>query len=115
MKYSEIKSDYIRGRIAKTAWDDRQYVDDLIRLLRFVTEEPTTASSARLHSVLRQKYPKDWLALCREHSEERYQYELDLCRKAREASETAKAREKSEREAEEAQSREGWEEAGGRP
>lgn len=115
MKYSEIKSDYIRSRIANTAWDDRQYIHSLVNLLQFVTQRPTTASSARLHSVLRQKYPNDWLALCREHSEERYQHELALCKKVREASERAKTRRESERKAEEAQSREEWEKAGGRP
>jgi len=115
MKYSEITSEYIRARIAETAWAGRQYIDDLVRLLRFVTLEITTASTARSRSVLQKEYPDDWLELCREHSEERYRQEIALQNAARQASETAKARLEAEREAEEAQSREDWLNAGGRP
>lgn len=115
MKYSKIKSDYIRNRLAETVWADRRYIDDLIRLLQFVTLKVTTASTARSRSVLQQQYPDDWLELCREHSEDKYQHELAQREAARQFSETATARTEADRKAQEAQSRRDWESAGGQP
>ena len=115
MEYSKITSDYIRSRIAQTSWADREYIDDLVRLARSVTQKPTGALQAWGRDVLERKYPGEWLELCREHSEEKYQQELALRKEVREAEAKRKAEREAEREAEEIQSREDWEKAGGRP
>lgn len=111
MKYTEIKSDYIKGRIAETAWDDRQHIDVLVDLLRFVTQEPTTAASVRLRGTLVERFPADWLALCREHSEELYREQRAL----REETIRARAKLADECEAEIASHKADWLKAGGRP
>ena len=38
MKYLNIKSPFIKGLIKKTNWDNRQYIDDLIDLHRYMHE-----------------------------------------------------------------------------
>lgn len=111
MKYSEIESHHIRGRVSETRWDDRQYIDDLVVLCRFVAQEPTSAVSARLRGTLVERYPDDWLELCREHSDEKYREQLAL----REETTRARARVEAGREAEEAEARAEWLKAGGRP
>ena len=68
MKYLNIKSPFIKGLIKKTNWDNRQYIDDLIDLHRYMHEGIHSWVSASLFSNLTYKYEKEYLELIKEDS-----------------------------------------------
>ena len=39
MKYSNIKSPFIKKQLKKTKWDNRSYIDDLVKLHEYMTME----------------------------------------------------------------------------
>tara|TARA_Y100001933_G_C18678081_1_gene429828 strand:- start:80 stop:439 length:360 start_codon:yes stop_codon:yes gene_type:complete len=63
MKYSNIKSPFIKKQLKKTAWDNRSYIDDLIKLHEYMTDGIKSWLAASLFSELTFKYEKEYLKL----------------------------------------------------
>ena len=66
MKYSNIKSPYIKSHLIKTKWQDRQYIDDLVQLHTYMTKGINSWVEASLFSDLTYRYKKEYLILIRE-------------------------------------------------
>ena len=66
MKYSNIKSPFIKKKLKKTAWDNRSYIDDLIKLYEYMTSGIKSWIAASLFSDLTYKYRKEYLELIKE-------------------------------------------------
>ena len=66
MKYSNIKSPFIKKQLKKTAWDNRSYIDDLIKLYEYMTSGIKSWIAASLFSDLTYKYRKEYLELIKE-------------------------------------------------
>ena len=58
MKYSNIKSPFIKKQLKKTAWDNRSYIDDLIKLHEYMTHGIKSWLAASLFSELTFKYER---------------------------------------------------------
>jgi hypothetical protein len=110
MKYDHIPSEYIRARMAQVAFEDREEVDGLLRLLRWRDQAPTNNAARMGFSALKARYAQGWLALCGEKSA---QLEAEE-RAEMEAREAAKSAQEERRRAEEALDRDAWRRAGGK-
>ena len=109
-KFTEIKSSYIKGKLAKTNWDNRSYIEDLISLREQIINHPNSFLGSLAFSSRKNKYQEEYLELCKEVSHEMYEKEI-----------TRLENEKSEREKDEgnqkikiAELKKDWLEAGGR-
>lgn len=79
--YISIESDYIKRKIRTVSWTNHSYVDDLIKLARFIRKKPR-GFAANMHFVqLKDRCPGDYLELLREHSQEEYERVLEEARK----------------------------------
>jgi hypothetical protein len=82
--YTQIESEYIKHKIRTVSWTNHSYVDDLIKLARFIRKKPH-GFAANMHFVqLKNRYPGDYLELLREHSQEEYERVLEEARKEKE-------------------------------
>jgi len=66
MKYSNIKSTFIKKQLKTTTWDNRSYIDDLIQLHKYMTKGINSWVSASLFSDLTFKYENEYLKLIEE-------------------------------------------------
>ena len=66
MKYSNIKSPFIKKQLKKTTWDNRSYIDDLLKLHEYMTSGIKSWVAASLFSDLTYKYCKEYLELIKE-------------------------------------------------
>ena len=66
MKYSNIKSPYIKKQLKKTIWQDRKYLDDLIQLHKYMIKGINSWISASHFDNLKFKYQKEYLELSKE-------------------------------------------------
>ncbi len=107
--YTEVKSEYIRRKIETVSWTNHSYVDDLIKLSKFIQRRPNGFAANMLFHQLKQRLPGDYLELLKEHSQEMYEQELEKMKREREDLEAQR------REAEESETamKENWLRAGG--
>jgi len=66
MKYSNIKSPFIKKQLQNTTWDNRIYIDDLVKLHRYMTDGIKSWIAASLFSELTYKYRREYLELIKE-------------------------------------------------
>ena len=66
MKYSNIKSPFIKKQLKKTKWDNRSYIDDLVKLHKYMTDGIKSWIAASLFSELTYKYRNEYLELIKE-------------------------------------------------
>tara|TARA_B100001758_G_C18287710_1_gene545217 strand:- start:392 stop:751 length:360 start_codon:yes stop_codon:yes gene_type:complete len=66
MKYSNIKSLFIKTQLKKTNWLDRRYIDDLILLHHFTINGVSNYIAANFFSDLKFKYQREYLKLIQE-------------------------------------------------
>jgi len=66
MKYSNIKSPFIKTQLKKTNWADRRYIDDLIHLHNFMIKGVNSYIAANLFSDLKFRYQEEYLKLIQE-------------------------------------------------
>lgn len=76
MNYTEVTSAFIRSLIKESSWQNRQKVDDLIRLHRFILHPPKSFSGGWAFSHLKSTYPLEFLKLLEEYSPEALELEL---------------------------------------
>ncbi len=108
-RYTTITSPFIKRRLTHTPWSNRQYIDDLIHLHRYIRNQPRQWATALHFSLLRKKYPADYLELLKEESIEWYERVVE---RIAEETKNRKEIEHDRREEEEAL-RDDWYEAGG--
>ena len=63
MKYSKIKSPFIKKKLQNTSWENRKYIDDLIQLHKYMTKGINSWIAATLFSELTFKYEGEYLKL----------------------------------------------------
>ena len=66
MKYSKIKSPFIKKQLQNTTWENRVYIDDLVQLHKYMTVGIKSWLAASLFSDLTYKYRKEYLVLIKE-------------------------------------------------
>ena len=66
MKYSKIKSPYIKKQLQNTIWKNHNYIDDLILLHKYMIKGIHSWISANIFSDLTFKYQKEYLKLIEE-------------------------------------------------
>jgi len=114
-RYSNIDSAYIQDRIGSTAFEDRNLIDDLIRLHGWIRREPATASSARAYAVLRRRHHDAWVTLFREFSAEAYAAWIETNERAERNRQLRLELSEREEEARRQAELEDWLRAGGAP
>jgi hypothetical protein len=75
-KYTSVTSPYIRKEMAETDWEDRNRIDDLIKLQRYITQPPRGYAAGMSFTWAKDRRKREYLELLREHSEEEYEKEL---------------------------------------
>jgi hypothetical protein len=75
-RFTNITSAVIKRRLTHTLRSNRQYIDDLIHLHRYLRNQPRQWTAALLFSLLRKKYPTDYLELLIEESQGLYEKEI---------------------------------------
>ena len=66
MKYSNIKSPFIKKQLQNTSWKNRKYIDDLLLLHKYMTNGIKSWIAASVFSDLTYKYRKEYLELIKE-------------------------------------------------
>lgn len=64
--YEGIQSPYIQEKLKQTSWEDRHYIDDLLRLEQFARKPHNSWASAIIFYNLRRMYQEEWVALLEE-------------------------------------------------
>jgi nucleoside phosphorylase len=91
-KYSSITSPYIKNLMAATPWENREKIDALIQLQRWIVKPPYGFSANAGFRLLKQNYEKEYLELLKEHSQDDYEKELGRMAVEREKEEAARER-----------------------
>ena len=66
MKYSNIKSPFIKKKLQNTSWENRTYIDDLVKLHKYMISGIKSWIAASVFSELTYKYRKEYLELIKE-------------------------------------------------
>lgn len=74
--YTNITSPFIKEKLINTNWSNHSYIDSLILLDKYIRKSPKSYTSSVLFHSLKNKYQKEFLALCKEYSISRYEKEL---------------------------------------
>lgn len=75
MQYREVESQFVKELIKGTSWKNeprRQYIDNLIKLEKFILEGPKDFGSGMYYGALKQKYRSEWETLYKELKPEQY-------------------------------------------
>lgn len=76
MTYTGAKSDLVKNLIRGASWKDktrREYVDDLIRLERYILTGPTGFADALFAAMLKEKYSRETMIIFKELKAEEYE------------------------------------------
>jgi hypothetical protein len=113
--YTDIKSEFIRGKLKKATWKDRDKIDSLIQCERFALGKWTGLAGSYMGNALREgRHPmlkKIYLELNPKGYEKFMQFWKDDAKKEQEEHRRFEQRQKEE----DCQAREEWLKAGGRP
>ena len=111
MEYTSIKSKYLRKKIKLTKWENRDYINDLIRLEQWALHWPK-GFSANLHfHNLKSEYEEEYIAILRELNPERLKVFLAELKLNEKKYKKVKGQFKKEL----AQEKKDWLKAGGKP
>ena len=90
-RYANIRTDFVRERLQRASWAERDGIDDLLEVVAFVARGVHSTVSAWAFSSLRARYPAECEAIRQELDEGRRiteevfdQIEADVARAARE-------------------------------
>jgi len=61
--YSKIRSNYIKTRIKGRGFSQREYIDDLAKLERFILNGVRGFANGMFYHNLKYKYEKEWKAI----------------------------------------------------
>lgn len=119
MALKDIKTQFVKDRMAETSWDDRQYIYDLELLERFVVRGgPKSYNEAMVFRNTRNPHSLEFECIKKEIEDEIYTSpgEFRQLVAKRECEEAAKAKlAEQKRKAEEDEKRRQWLELGGQP
>lgn len=109
----EPKTEYVKGKLRKTRWKDHDYIENLMKLEKFVAsgEKIQNFSHAMAVRNLTSEHSKDYLAILKELNPEGYEKTLKKMREdnARLADVEKEMKEEME------EKRKAWLKAGGKP
>jgi len=75
-EYTSIESLYIKNKIKELSWDKHSYIDNLIRLYKFIKSPPSQWLADMQYAALKSQYKEEYLNLLKEFSLELYEVEL---------------------------------------
>jgi len=111
MAYTIIKSRYVKEKIKKTKWENRDYIDVLLLLEGWIINGARGFAGNLYFHQLKSKYEKEYIAILKELNPERLkEFLAELKLKEKECG-IAKARRKKEL----AKEKKDWIKAGGKP
>ena len=118
MELQTITSTYIIQKIKDTEWKDRQYVNVLLQLERFIKHGANGIAGNQVYFNIRNSYRTEYLALLKEASPERYDEEIRSEKEQKELAAQKKIIAKQKEAIEEAEEKEAykkWIDLGGKP
>ena len=118
MELQTITSAYIIQKIKDTEWKDRQYINILQQLERFIKHGANGIAGNQVYFNIRNSYRTEYLGLLKESSPERYEDELKSEKEQKELAAKKKIIDKQKKAIEEAEEKEAykkWMNLGGKP
>ena len=118
MELQTITSAYIVQKIKDTEWKDRQYVNVLLQLERFIKHGANGIAGNQVYFNIRNSYRTEYLALLQETSPERYEAEIESEKEEKELAAQKKIIAKQKEAIEKAEEKEAykkWIDLGGKP
>jgi len=82
--YSEIKSEFVKKELKKTAWKEREYIKDLMKIEELATGVLKGVMVFHWTRHYPPRYPAQWKAIWKELNPEGYKRWLDRSRKEKE-------------------------------
>ena len=64
--YRKIRTEFVRERLRRTPWGRREYIHGLMSLERYVIEGYSGYCGSIGFNLIRQKYPAEYEAICKE-------------------------------------------------
>ena len=64
--YEEVKSEFIKNKIKETRWEDRGYIDDLLKIEQHALGKLWGLWSGYIAKELESNYPKEWEIIYKE-------------------------------------------------
>lgn len=116
MSYAAAKSELVKNLIRGASWKDRvrrEYVDDLIRIERYVLTGPTGFADALYAGMLKAKYSRESMIIFRELKPNEYERFMKEAERRRKKSKEEDERVAKERKIEEEHLKREWLEMGG--
>lgn len=77
-KYTSTVSPFIIQKIKTTSWSKRTYINDLLKIRNWITNDPKGFISGQHFWHFRNKYSQEYFALLEEINPEKYRMELLL-------------------------------------
>ena len=114
--YKEVKSEFIRNLIRQTSFRnlrEREYIDELIALERFIVDGAESYASALRYHYLKRRYRKEWEAIYKELKPEEFRRIIEREKKEEEESRRRAEEEKRRKLEEELKKKDEWLAIGG--
>jgi len=106
--YSEIKSEFVKNELKKTAWKDREYIEDLIKIEELATGVWKGVIVFHWTNHFPRKYPQHWKAIWQELNPKEYKEWFDRVQKEEKRDKRQEARWKKEEKEELQQEKKEW-------
>ncbi len=114
LTYTSIKSHFVKNELKKTSWRERGYIDDLMYIELMASGKTLGLPTGYIRSYLKEKYPKQWKAICLELDPKGYQKALQHDQKKKEEIERDEKKFKKECDEDLQKEKEAWKRAGGK-
>ena len=72
MKYTKVKSNFIKDEIRKTKWCEHKYIDDLITIERYAQGQTFGWMTGYITSRLKSRYSEQWKIIWQEVNPKKY-------------------------------------------
>ena len=70
-------SPFILSKIKTTSYENKKYIEELIRLLKYINNGVYGFASGQIFHILRERYPTEYLALLKETNSPEYEEILE--------------------------------------
>ena len=114
MKYTKIKSNFVKQKLKETAFENRHYIDDLMFLEKSITEGVMGMGSNIKYFTSKSKYKEEYLAILKELKPELYKFEKARIKKDEKEQKMLEEEELEEEKEQERRERIAWQKMGGK-
>jgi len=114
MKYTEIKSEYIRDKLKQTSYKDNEYIDSLMKIEGLTQGRTYGMTTGHMWLNLPEMYPEDWKAIWLELDPKRYHEIIEFKKKEKEKEEFDRLQFNEQERKEVIENKKDWIKAGGK-